>query len=68
MQEGAVCIPNIGPRQRRQRLIGGVFALVAAAALLVALLLTGAPLVARLLVAIPLWGGALGVLQAKEKT
>ncbi len=68
MQEGAACIPNIGRSQRRQRLTGGVLALILAVALLVVLVSTGVPRPARLLVAIPLLGGVLGVLQAKEKT
>lgn len=68
MQEGAACIPNIGPGQRRQRFAGGVLALVGAAVLLALLIFTGVPRAARLLVALPLWAGTLGVLQAKEKT
>lgn len=42
--------------------------MILAVALLVVLVSTGVPRPARLLVAIPLLGGVLGVLQAKEKT
>jgi hypothetical protein len=55
-------------RQRRARLVGGVLGLVAAAALLVVLLAGEAPRVARLLLALPVWAGTLGVFQAKART
>ncbi len=64
---GVTC-PNIGPRQRRQRLIGGVVAWFAAGILLLVLVAVGAPRVARVLVALPVWAGALGVYQARAKT
>jgi hypothetical protein len=68
VQQGLACVPNIGAAQRRQRFTGGLLALAGAAALLVVLLLTGTPRVFRLIVALPLWPGVLGVLQAREKT
>ena len=68
MLEGAACVPNIGSRERRRRLVGGTLALVGSAALLWILVLTGAPRWGRLLVALPLWSGVLGLLQAREKT
>ena len=61
-------VPNIGTRQRRARLVGGVLGLVGAAALLVVLLVGEAPRAARLLVALPVWAGTLGVFQAKGRT
>lgn len=64
---GVTC-PNIGPQQRRQRLTGGVLALAGAALLLLVLLAVGAPRGARILVALPVWAGALGVYQARAKT
>lgn len=64
---GAAC-PNIGPRQRRRRLAGGIVAWVAACLLLAVLLVVDAPRIARVLVALPMWAGALGVYQAKAKT
>jgi hypothetical protein len=64
---GVAC-PNIGPRQRRRRLAGGVLALAGAGIVLFALLAVDAPRAARLLVALPVWAGALGVYQARAKT
>lgn len=61
-------VPNIGRRQRRFRMAGGVLGLVGSAALLAVLLVVDAPRVARLLVALPVWAGALGVFQAKAST
>jgi hypothetical protein len=62
------CIPNIGPRQRRRRLIGGA-GLLALGAIAAALLLGfGAQRAWRILVLLPVWGGALGLLQVREKT
>lgn len=68
MREGTACVPNIGTSQRRQRLAGGVLALVGSVALVAAFMLTGVPRMARLVVALPLWAGTLGVLQSKAKT
>lgn len=65
---GPTCIANIGPRQRRKRLLMGVAATVASVVALGLLLATGAPRVARLLAALPFWSGALGILQHREKT
>jgi hypothetical protein len=61
-------VSNIGPRQRRKRLVGGVFALAVAAALLVVLLAVDAGRGWRLLLLGPLWAGALGFFQYREKT
>jgi hypothetical protein len=62
------CIPNIGPRERRRRLMVGVamFAIV----VLVAggLVLADAPRAWRLFVLFPAWVGSIGVFQAREKT
>ena len=65
---GAACVPNIGPRIRRRRLAGGLLALAGGVVLLGALALAGAPRAARLLAALPLWAGILGILQARERT
>lgn len=66
--EPSVCIANIGPRQRRARLrFGLVMAVVTVAALAAALLLP-VPRAARLLVFLPAWMAALGILQHREKT
>lgn len=66
--QGAACVPNIGPRQRRRRLVVGVAAIVASVVALGLLLATDSPRVARLLAALPFWSGALGILQHREKT
>lgn len=63
-----VCIPNIGPAERRKRLIAGVMALGAGAFLAAALVVGGADRRWRLAVFVPLWFGALGVFQSNEKT
>jgi hypothetical protein len=63
-----VCIPNIGPRERRRRLIGGIALLVVATAVGVSLIWFNAPRPWRLLVFLPTWAGALGVFQVTAKT
>ena len=65
---GTVCIANIGPRQRLRRLATGAVGALAGATLLAVLLAVEAPRAARLLVALPFWAGALGILQHREKT
>ena len=64
----SVCIPNIGPRERRRRLIVGAVMFAIAVAVTAGLLLAGAPRAWRLFVLFPAWVGALGVMQVKEKT
>ena len=63
-----ICIPNIGPRERRRRLSLGIamFALVVLVA--AGLMLGDAPRAWRLLVLFPAWVGSIGVFQVKEKT
>lgn len=65
---GAACTPNIGPAQRRQRLVVGLVATAASVVALGLLLATDATPLARLLAALPFWAGALGILQHREKT
>ncbi len=55
---------NIGPAEITARRRGGHVALIVAIALLVGLLVIGAPPIARLLVALPVAGAAIGYLQA----
>ncbi len=66
--QGPACIPNIGPGERRRRLGVGVVATLAAAVLLVVLLALDVSRVWRLVVGLPLWLGALGILQHRGKT
>lgn len=67
-ETAAVCIANIGPRERRKRMTFGVTLLVAG--VVVAAFLVGfhADRLWRLLLFLPFWAGAVGVLQAREKT
>ena len=68
MRHAVACIPNIGPNGRRRRFIWGVMALAASVLLVAALAVGGADRRWRLVVFLPLWIAALGVLQAREKT
>jgi len=61
-------IPNIGPNERMRRRRFGLVALAGAAALLVLLVALDAKRAWRLVVAPPLWLGALGTLQHRGKT
>jgi len=63
-----VCIPNIGPAQRRLRARFGVVALLAALAVWVGVSLLGLPPSLRLLALPLLFGGFQGLIQAREKT
>lgn len=67
-ETSAVCIANIGRRERRKRMTFGVTLLVAGA--VVAAILVGLPAdrLWRLVLFLPFWAGAVGVLQAREKT
>lgn len=60
--------PNIGPRERRRRLIGGFVFLVVAACVVGGLILFNAPRPWRLLVFLPAWAAAIGFFQVSAKT
>ena len=62
------CIPNIGPRERQRRLVGGFFFLAIAACLAGGLMWFEAPRLWRLLIFLPAWAAAIGFYQVKEKT
>ena len=66
MDARAVSTPNIGPRERRSRLLFGAGALAVAVVLGIALVATGAP--RRLALFLPLWPAALGFFQAWGRT
>lgn len=68
MSSAEGCIANIGPRQRRRRLVGGLVALAIATALCGWLIASDAPRWWRLLLVLPLFGAASGILQYREKT
>jgi hypothetical protein len=68
MNAPTVCVPNIGPSERRMRIRFGVGFLAASFLLAAILLATSVGRPWRLVVFVPLWIGALGVFQAREKT
>jgi hypothetical protein len=61
-------VPNIGPRGRRRRLLSGVVTLAVGIGLACWAVAAGAPRMWRLLLVVPFWSGALGVLQARART
>ena len=65
---GEVCIANIGPKQRRTRLLGGVAGAVGAVVWLAAVVALDLPRPLLLGVFFPAWGAALGFLQYTQKT
>src|SRR4029453_13104755 len=64
----SVCIPNIGPRERRRRLVGGFVFLLITACVAGCLIWFEAPRPWRLLVFLPAWASAIGFFQVTEKT
>ena len=68
MADGAACVPNIGPRERRKRSLGGVVALVVGVGLALFMISADVARAWRLALFLPFWFGALGVFQAREKT
>lgn len=67
-ETGAVCIANIGPRERKKRMRFGLVLLVAGAGGAAVLIGVDANRLWRLALFLPFWAGAVGVLQAREKT
>jgi hypothetical protein len=61
-------VANIGPRERRKRLVFGMAAIGIGAVIALLLILIHAPLAWRLPLFLPLFAGALGVFQARDKT
>ena len=66
--DATLCIANIGPKQRRLRMIGGLVSLALAAVGFVLLERFDLSRASRLVLVVPLWTAALSVLQAREKT
>jgi fatty acid desaturase len=64
----AMGTPNIGPRERRSRLLFGALALAVAVAFGIALVVTGAPRPWRLVLFLPLSAAAFGFFQAWGRT
>jgi len=68
LTESNICIPNIGPKERRRRLNGGLLSLgvgIVAASVLFAI---GAPRGWRLLLFLFFYGAMAGIFQWREKT
>jgi len=63
-----VCTPNIGPRERRKRLIAGVVMTALTLCVAAGLILTGLPRVWRIVTIAPAWIAALGFFQVRENT
>jgi hypothetical protein len=61
-------VENIGPGERRKRLMIGTAMLAAGLVIWAVLISTGVDRWWRLVLLIPFWMGALGFFQAKEKT
>ncbi|MBS2031849.1 MAG: hypothetical protein JST54_28390 [Deltaproteobacteria bacterium] len=68
MEEGAVCIANIGPRERAKRMRFGLIALGLGVAVAVPLVATHVHWLWRLPVFLPLWMAGVGIFQAREHT
>jgi len=67
MTTATVC-PNIGPRERQRRLVGGFFFLAIAICEAGCLLVFNAPRPWRLMVFLPTWAAAIGFFQVKART
>jgi hypothetical protein len=61
-------VSNIGPGERRKRLIFGLVFLIGGLASAAALIGSGAPRGWRALLVLPFYASALGFLQARERT
>lgn len=61
-------VPNIGPGERRKRLLGGVVGLVVGVAALALLVVFSVDRWWRLTLILPFWMGGIGFFQYREKT
>jgi hypothetical protein len=66
--DASVCIANIGPGERRKRLMFGVAMLAASVVISFLFVFYGVGPVFRLPLFIPLFAGALGFFQARDRT
>jgi hypothetical protein len=62
------CIANIGPRERRKRLVFGVIALTLSLVISAVFVVKGVPPIWRLSLFVPLYSGALGFFQSRDRT
>jgi hypothetical protein len=68
MEPDAVCIANIGPRERRKRLVFGAVSLALSTVIAAALVLRGVPVAWRVGLFVPLLGASLGFFQWQTRT
>jgi hypothetical protein len=68
MSESLDDIANIGPKERRKRLIFGLAAIAVSLVISFLFVLTGVPRLLRLTLFIPLFAGALGFYQSRDRT
>ncbi len=68
MTDAQVCIPNIGPGERRRRMVGGIVMVGVTLAAAAWLVTTDAPLLWRAFVVLPAFAAALGIFQARAQT
>jgi len=68
MNEQVACAVNIGPKERRKRLISGVILLALSLGILVALIAADVNQWRRLALFLPFWMSMLGFFQARERT
>jgi hypothetical protein len=66
--DASVCIANIGSRERRKRLTFGIATLVASIVISFLFVFYGVRSVFRLPLFVPLFVGALGFFQARDRT
>jgi hypothetical protein len=66
--DASVCIANIGPRERRKRLSFGITMLAASIVISFLFVFYGVRPVFRLILFVPLFVGALGFFQARDRT
>lgn len=67
-ESSPTCIPNIGPKERRQRMMTGIITLIIAAVIAIFLILMGWAWWTRLILFVPLVVGFSSIFQAREKT
>lgn len=63
-----IFVPNIGPGERRKRLLSGVVAFVAGIVALVLLVVFSADRWWRLALILPFWAAGIGFFQHRDKT
>ncbi len=68
MNVGASCMANIGPRERRKRLVFGVVALFLSVVISAIFVVEGVRPIWRLWLFVPLFAGALGFFQSRDRT